>query len=97
VPNRTLLVDRREKPKRCRHIQHATAVRNGDPAVLRTGVAEGVLVKQRDMLSHPYRFEADVLGTPAEIADHPWRRQRRHEGGKDADLHVGTPGHSLNS
>jgi hypothetical protein len=39
------------------------------------------------MLAHPDRIEADIFRAPAEVADHGRRRQWRHEGGEDADLH----------
>ena len=36
-------------------------------------------------------LETDILGAAAEIPDHAWCRQRRHEGGEYADFHVDVP------
>jgi len=55
--------------------------------IFRCWMAGRGLVKQRDVLAHPDRLEANVFGTPAEVADHFWRRQERQECGERADLH----------
>ena len=69
MPKRSLVV-RGEETEGGGHVQHAAALRHRDAAVLRTGIAERVLVEQHDMLAHPDRLEAHGLRTAAEVADH---------------------------